>query len=226
MNTACKMTYSCSPRHVLACQLRTPLHAQQESATEALAAAAAEDEDLWQDIARGAWPFQALCEQLCLDVVHPCWEARHGATVALREVLRSHAPSAAVSAPLAPDQPSGCVRSLLEAQHLCNYVYAHMSECKGNQAVNRRLLAAMHALNLRCCCHPCTRNCRALMSCHQENVVMMKRCSNRGHVLQGGRRRAAAGISAWRRCRQRLRPRPRGRMLPGWGIASRACCAC
>ena len=82
----------------------------QESATEALAAAAAEDEDAWRDVARGAWPFQALCEQLCLDAVHPCWESRHGAAVALREVLRTHAPSAAVRAPLSSDQPSGCCR--------------------------------------------------------------------------------------------------------------------
>ena len=50
---------------------------------------------------------QALCEQLCLGLLHPGWEARHGAAVALREVLRSQAACAGVRAPLAPDQPSG-----------------------------------------------------------------------------------------------------------------------
>ena len=79
----------------------------QESTAEAQAAAAAEDAEAWQDMAVGQWPFQALCEQLCLDLLHPVWEARHGAGVALREVLRSQAACAGVCAPLAPDQPSG-----------------------------------------------------------------------------------------------------------------------
>ncbi len=79
----------------------------QGDAAEALAAAAAEDDDAWRDITRGAWPLQRLAEQLCLDAVHACWESRHGAAVALREVLRSHAACAAVRAPLASEQPSG-----------------------------------------------------------------------------------------------------------------------
>lgn len=35
------------------------------------------------------WPFEALCEQLCLDLFSPFWEVRHGAGLALREVLKS-----------------------------------------------------------------------------------------------------------------------------------------
>lgn len=95
----------------------------QESTAEAQAAAAAEDAEAWQDIAGGQWPFQALCEQLCLDLLHPVWEARHGAGVALREVLRSQAACAGVCAPLAPDQPSGLhslVPRIAEPVHLCN----------------------------------------------------------------------------------------------------------
>ena len=84
----------------------------QESTAEAQAAAAAEDAEAWQDISNGQWPFQALCEQLCLDLLHPVWKARHGAGVALREVLRSQAACAGVCAPLAPDQPSGCATLL------------------------------------------------------------------------------------------------------------------
>lgn len=52
------------------------------------------------------WPFQALCDQLCLDVLHPLWEVRHGAAVALREVLSTHAAAAGVHAPLSAE-PSG-----------------------------------------------------------------------------------------------------------------------
>ena len=54
----------------------------------------------------GAWPFQRLCDQLCVDVLDPRWEVRHGASVALREVLRGQAAAAGVVAPLA-DQTSG-----------------------------------------------------------------------------------------------------------------------
>ncbi|KAI3435532.1 hypothetical protein D9Q98_001597 [Chlorella vulgaris] len=61
----------------------------------------------WQDVACGGrWPFQSLCDQLCLDVLHTAWEVRHGAALALREVLRSQAGAAAVHAPVAP-QPGG-----------------------------------------------------------------------------------------------------------------------
>ena len=64
---------------------------------EGSAAEAAEQE--WIDIvAGGRWPFQSLCDQLCLDCLHPQWEVRHGAALALREVLRSQAGAAGVTA--------------------------------------------------------------------------------------------------------------------------------
>ena len=47
----------------------------------------------------GSWPFQRLCDRLCVDVLDPRWEVRHGASVALREVLRGQAASAGVMAP-------------------------------------------------------------------------------------------------------------------------------
>ncbi|KAJ3038188.1 btaf1 RNA polymerase II, B-TFIID transcription factor-associated, 170kDa [Rhizophlyctis rosea] len=36
------------------------------------------------------WPFEGLCEQLCLDLFHPQWEIRHGAAIGLREVIKVH----------------------------------------------------------------------------------------------------------------------------------------
>ncbi|KAL4458077.1 hypothetical protein ABPG75_012942 [Micractinium tetrahymenae] len=64
---------------------------------EGSAAEAAEAE--WADILQGGrWPFQSLCDQLCVDILHPCWEVRHGAALALREVLRSQAGAAGVAA--------------------------------------------------------------------------------------------------------------------------------
>ncbi|KAJ3098886.1 btaf1 RNA polymerase II, B-TFIID transcription factor-associated, 170kDa [Phlyctochytrium planicorne] len=36
------------------------------------------------------WPFEGLCEQLCLDLFDYSWEIRHGAAIGLREVLKIH----------------------------------------------------------------------------------------------------------------------------------------
>ncbi|KAK9916950.1 hypothetical protein WJX75_009151 [Coccomyxa subellipsoidea] len=78
----------------------------QEPSAEAAAAAAEETAAAWQDIISGRWPFAALCDQMCVDVLSPAWEVRHGAAVALREVLRSHAGSAGVDAAILAE-PSG-----------------------------------------------------------------------------------------------------------------------
>lgn len=64
------------------------------------------DEEEWKAIIAGAWPFQRLCDQLCVDLLDPVWEVRHGAALALREVLRTHAGCAGVEAPMA-DEVSG-----------------------------------------------------------------------------------------------------------------------
>ena len=73
----------------------------EDPAETAQAAAAA-----WDAIQAGGWPFQALCNSLCAALLSPRWEFRHGAATALREVLRTHASSAAVQAPLSAE-PSG-----------------------------------------------------------------------------------------------------------------------
>eukprot|EP00198_Chlamydomonas_reinhardtii_P002616 XP_001691952.1 SNF2 superfamily protein [Chlamydomonas reinhardtii] len=53
-----------------------------------------------QAVADGGWPFQRLGDQLVVDSLDPVWEVRHGAALALRELLRSHAWCAAVEVPL------------------------------------------------------------------------------------------------------------------------------
>jgi len=63
-------------------------------------------ETQWQAILSGHWPFQSLCDQLCVDLLHPMWEVRHGAATALREILSTQARSAGVIAPL-EDPPGG-----------------------------------------------------------------------------------------------------------------------
>ncbi|GAX73980.1 hypothetical protein CEUSTIGMA_g1430.t1 [Chlamydomonas eustigma] len=66
---------------------------------EETAADCEQDELEWQSVLeQGVWPFQRLCDQLCVDVLDVRWEVRHGAAVALREVLRSHAGAAGVQA--------------------------------------------------------------------------------------------------------------------------------
>ncbi|KAJ3196679.1 btaf1 RNA polymerase II, B-TFIID transcription factor-associated, 170kDa [Irineochytrium annulatum] len=36
------------------------------------------------------WPFEGLCEQLCLDLFDPAWEMRHGAAVGLSAIMKVH----------------------------------------------------------------------------------------------------------------------------------------
>ena len=90
------------PRHS---QPLSVLHAQAPM-TEAEQAAAAEDEAAAAAIARGAWAFQQLADDLCYDALDPAWHVRHGAALALREILRSQAAAAGIEAPLA-SEPSG-----------------------------------------------------------------------------------------------------------------------
>lgn len=79
--------------------------AEEQAAVQAEAEA---DEAEWSAVLAGAWPFQSLCDQLCVDVLDPNWEVRHGAAVALRELLRVQAGAAGVEAPMA-DEVSGWV---------------------------------------------------------------------------------------------------------------------
>ncbi|RIB21561.1 hypothetical protein C2G38_2134285 [Gigaspora rosea] len=36
------------------------------------------------------WPFENVCESLCVALFNPCWEVRHGACIGLREILKVH----------------------------------------------------------------------------------------------------------------------------------------
>lgn len=72
----------------------------------AAAAPAQEDQADWEAVEAGQWPFLRLADDLCADLLDPAWERRHGAAVGLRELLRSHAAAACVSASPAV-MPSG-----------------------------------------------------------------------------------------------------------------------
>ncbi len=37
-------------------------------------AEAEEDGQEWQAVAAGQWPFQAICDQMCIDMLDPVWE--------------------------------------------------------------------------------------------------------------------------------------------------------
>jgi TATA-binding protein-associated factor len=41
------------------------------------------------DIEPGEWPWLGLVKVLQVDLYNPAWESRHGAAMALREVLKS-----------------------------------------------------------------------------------------------------------------------------------------
>ncbi|KAG1688012.1 TATA-binding protein-associated factor 172 [Nymphon striatum] len=45
-------------------------------------------EPLWEE--NTCWPFESFCDQLCQDLFSPSWETRHGASTALREVIKIH----------------------------------------------------------------------------------------------------------------------------------------
>ncbi|MEW5318821.1 MAG: hypothetical protein WDW38_010008 [Sanguina aurantia] len=65
------------------------------------ASAAGLDEEEWESVVAGAWPFQRVSDQLCLDLLDPVWEVRHGAAVALREILRHQSSAAGVEVDMA-----------------------------------------------------------------------------------------------------------------------------
>lgn len=48
-----------------------------EATNSAVEQAEAEaDSQEWQDICAGQWPFQAVCDQMCIDILDPVWEVR------------------------------------------------------------------------------------------------------------------------------------------------------
>lgn len=60
----------------------------------------------WNSILQGDWPFQKFCDQACVEILDSSWEVRHGAAMALREVLRSQAGAAGICIKLT-DEPTG-----------------------------------------------------------------------------------------------------------------------
>jgi hypothetical protein len=66
-----------------------------------------------QDVTDGQWPFQGVADHLVVDCLDPAWEVRHGATLALREILSCQAASAAVVGPV-DDAPSGTIQEILQ----------------------------------------------------------------------------------------------------------------
>lgn len=60
--------------------------------------------------APGAWPFQTMADQLLIDCLDLAWETRHGAALALREILSCQAVCAAVAVPIT-DPASGMLFS-------------------------------------------------------------------------------------------------------------------
>ena len=60
----------------------------------------------WKEILTGRWPFQTLCDTLLLSILDQQWEIRHGAALALREILRFQASAAGVISPVV-GVPSG-----------------------------------------------------------------------------------------------------------------------
>lgn len=57
------------------------------------------DEDSNEHDGSGAWPFSNFVEQLIHDIFDPVWEVRHGAIMALREILTHQGSCAAVFMP-------------------------------------------------------------------------------------------------------------------------------
>jgi TATA-binding protein-associated factor len=47
------------------------------------------------EVPRNEWPFETVCEHLCMDLFDPSWEIRHGAGIGLRSVLKSQGSGAA-----------------------------------------------------------------------------------------------------------------------------------
>ncbi|KAJ3082443.1 TATA-binding protein-associated factor mot1 [Quaeritorhiza haematococci] len=60
------------------------------------------------------WPFEGLCEQLCLDLFAANWEIRHGAAIGLREVLKVHGSGAGKLVGQTREKNNGSHRRWLE----------------------------------------------------------------------------------------------------------------
>ncbi|PNH08544.1 TATA-binding protein-associated factor [Tetrabaena socialis] len=109
------------------------------AAAAAAAAVAAQEvaDDEVAAVAEGGWPFQRLGDQLVVDSLDPVWEVRHGAALALRELLRAHAGAAAVEAPLGAVPSGWAVAGGTGKRSLGVVAPAHLAAAR---AANRRWL--------------------------------------------------------------------------------------
>ncbi len=64
------------------------------------------NEEMWEDTVKGSWPWGRLADKLCVDLLHPAWETRHGAALGLRAILGSQAESAGINVSI-EDVPTG-----------------------------------------------------------------------------------------------------------------------
>ena len=64
------------------------------------------NEEMWEDTVKGSWPLGRLADKLCVDLLHPAWETRHGAALGLRAILGSQAESAGINVKI-EDVPTG-----------------------------------------------------------------------------------------------------------------------
>ena len=107
-------------------RFRSPkgLHPHQKMSFNLQAAPVLASGEEWQEVTGGGWPFQAVADHLVVDCLNPAWETRHGAALALREILSCQAASAAVVAPV-DDSPSGALLRVLQNQ--CAYLCVEAS---------------------------------------------------------------------------------------------------
>lgn len=84
------------------------------------------------------WPFQGLCEQLCLDLFSPKWEIRHGAAIGLRAILKIHGSGAGKLIGLTPKINASRHRAWLEdvaIRLLCVLALDRFGDYGSDQAV-------------------------------------------------------------------------------------------
>ncbi|KAI8588783.1 SNF2 family N-terminal domain-containing protein [Geranomyces variabilis] len=84
------------------------------------------------------WPFEGLCEQLCLDLFSPKWQLRHGAAIGLRGLLKVHGSGAGKLVGLSRKANLGRHRAWLEdvaIRLLCVLALDRFGDYGSDQAV-------------------------------------------------------------------------------------------
>lgn len=84
------------------------------------------------------WPFEIVCSMLCSELFDAQWEVRHGAAIALREILKVHASGAGRSALDDPQQQDKANAEWLEdccVRLVCVFALDRFCDFVGDQAV-------------------------------------------------------------------------------------------